>query len=65
MSKRRLVITAVLAGQSQIEVARTYGVSQGWISRLMNRPGESGDSVPWEGWSHVREYVEEVPGRVA
>lgn len=19
----------------------------------------------WEGWSHVREYVEEVPGRVA
>lgn len=35
MSKRRLVITAVLAGQSQSEVARTYGVSQGWISRLM------------------------------
>ena len=32
MSKRRLVITAVLAGQSQSEVARTYGVSQGWIS---------------------------------
>ena len=35
MSKRRLVIAAVLAGQSQSEVARTYGVSQGWISRLM------------------------------
>ena len=34
-SKRRLVITAVLAGSSQSEVARTYGVSQGWISRLM------------------------------
>jgi hypothetical protein len=33
MSKRRLVIAAVLAGQSQSEVARTYGVSQGWISR--------------------------------
>ncbi len=32
MSKRRLVITAVLGGQSQSEVARTYGVSQGWIS---------------------------------
>jgi hypothetical protein len=31
MSKRRLVITAVLAGQSQSEVARTYGVSQGWV----------------------------------
>jgi transposase InsO family protein len=37
MSKRRLVVTAVLAGQSQSEVARTYGVSQGWISRLMAR----------------------------
>lgn len=32
---------------------------------IMNRPGESGDSVPWEGWSHVREYVQEVPGRAA
>lgn len=31
----------------------------------VNRPGKSGDSVPWEGWSHVREYVEEVPGRAA
>lgn len=37
MSKRRLVITAVLAGGSQSEVARTYGVSQPWISRLMAR----------------------------
>lgn len=37
MSKRRLVITAVLSGQSQSEVARTYGVSQGWISKLMAR----------------------------
>ncbi|TWE11101.1 mutator family transposase [Prauserella muralis] len=24
----------------------------------LNRPGKSGDSVLWEGWSHVREYVE-------
>jgi transposase InsO family protein len=31
------VITAVLSGASQSEVARTYGVSQGWISRLMAR----------------------------
>jgi len=34
-SKRRLVIAAVLAGSTQSEAARTYGVSQGWISRLM------------------------------
>lgn len=37
MSKQRLVITAVLAGQSQSAVARRYGVSQGWISKLMTR----------------------------
>lgn len=35
------------------------------VTKDVNPPGESGDSVPWEGWSHVREYVEEVPGRVA
>ncbi len=35
MSKRCLVITAVLAGQSESEVARMHGVSQGWISKLM------------------------------
>jgi two-component system response regulator MtrA len=31
----------------------------------LNRPGKSGDSIRWEGWSHVREYVEEVSGRAA
>lgn len=35
------------------------------VSSGVNRPGVSGDSVPWEGWSYVREYVEEVPGRAA
>ena len=45
MSKRRLVITAVLAGQSQSEVARTYGVSQGWISRLMARYRDEGQDA--------------------
>jgi transposase InsO family protein len=45
MSKRRLVVTAVLAGQSQSDVARTYGVSQGWISRLMARYRLDGDAA--------------------
>ena len=45
MSKRRLVITAVLAGQSQSEVARTYGLSQGWISRLMARYRAEGQAA--------------------
>src|ERR1700760_341792 len=45
MSTRRLVITAVLAGQSQSEVARAYGVSQGWISRLMARHRTDGEAA--------------------
>src|SRR5918993_2342074 len=45
MSKRRLVITAVLAGASQSEVARTYGLSQGWISRLMTRYRDEGEAA--------------------
>jgi transposase len=45
MSKRRLVITAVLAGQSQSGVARTYGVSQGWVSRLMARYRLEGEAA--------------------
>jgi len=45
MSKRRLVITAVLTGQSQSEVARTYGVSQGWISKLMTRYRFEGEAA--------------------
>jgi len=44
-STRRLVITAVLAGSSQSEVARTYGVSQGWISRLMKLYGAEGEAA--------------------
>jgi transposase InsO family protein len=38
VSKARLVITAVvIEGRSQSEVARAYGVSQSWISRLIAR----------------------------
>ena len=44
-SKRRLVIAAVLAGSTQSEAARTYGVSQGWISRLMARYQAEGDAA--------------------
>jgi transposase InsO family protein len=44
-SKRRLVITAGLAGSSQSEAARTYGVSQGWISRLMARYQAEGEAA--------------------
>jgi transposase InsO family protein len=45
MSKQRLVITAVLAGSSQSAAARRYGVSQGWVSRLMARYRAEGDAA--------------------
>jgi transposase InsO family protein len=42
----RLVITAVLVeGRSQSQVARDYGVSQGWISRLVKRYILDGDAA--------------------
>ena len=46
MSKARLVITAVvIEGRSQGEVARAYGVSQGWVSRLVARYRAEGETA--------------------
>ena len=46
MSKARLVITAVVVeGRSQAEVARTYGVSAGWVSKLVARYRSEGDAA--------------------
>jgi transposase len=46
MSKARLVITAVVTeGRSQGEVARAYGVSQGWVSRLAARYRAEGEEA--------------------
>ena len=44
MSKARLIITAVvLEGRSQSTVAREYGVSKGWVSKLVARYRSEGD----------------------
>lgn len=46
MSKARLIITAVvIEGRSQASVARDYGVSKGWVSRLIARYRTEGDSA--------------------
>jgi transposase InsO family protein len=46
VSKARLVITAVIVeGRSQSAVAREYGVSQGWISRLVARYRLEGEAA--------------------
>mgnify|MGYP000898536549 CR=1 FL=1 len=44
MAKNRLIITAVVVeGRSQSEVAREYGVSKGWVSKLVARYRTEGD----------------------
>lgn len=46
MSKARLVITAVVVeGRTQAEVARDYGVSKGWVSKLVARYRDEGDAA--------------------
>lgn len=46
MSNPRLVITAVtVEGLSQGEVARRYGVCQGWVSKLLARYREEGEAA--------------------
>jgi transposase InsO family protein len=46
MSKARLVITAVIVeGRTQAEVAKTYGVSKGWVSKLIARYNAEGETA--------------------
>jgi transposase InsO family protein len=46
MSKARLVITAVIVeGRSQAEAAATYGVSKGWVSKLVARYNAEGEEA--------------------
>ena len=46
MSKARLVITAVvIEGRTQAEVAKSYGVSKGWVSKLIARYNAEGEDA--------------------
>ncbi|MGH3481157.1 MAG: IS481 family transposase [Nocardioidaceae bacterium] len=46
MSKARLVITAVVVeGRTQVEVAAAYGVSKGWVSKLVARYRAEGEAA--------------------
>src|ERR671916_46269 len=46
MSRARLVITAVVVeGRGVREVARDYGVSPGWVSRLVSRYRVDGEAA--------------------
>jgi len=46
MSRARLVITAVVVeGRTQADVARSYGVSPGWVSKLVARYRTDGEAA--------------------
>jgi transposase InsO family protein len=46
VSKARLIITAVIVeGRSQADVARDYGISQAWVSRLIARYRVEGETA--------------------
>jgi len=46
MSRARLVITAVISeGRTQAEVAGAYGVSPGWVSKLVTRYNADGETA--------------------
>ena len=46
MTKARLIITAVIVeGRTQAEVARAYGVSKGWVSKLVARYRAEGEAA--------------------
>ena len=49
-----------IAGEKAVA---NHCVAQGTTD--LNRPGMSGDLTSWEGWSHVRWFVEEVPAGAA
>ena len=67
MSRARLVITAVVVeGRTQAESVGTYGVSKGWVSKLVaryhdedeaafaprsRRPKTAGTRCPWPRWT--------------
>ena len=67
MSRARLVITAVVVeGRKQAEVARSYGVSHGWVSKLVARYRLEGEAAyeprPRRGRGHAMAWA---AGRLA
>jgi hypothetical protein len=60
-------IVALTRTYSLINPAATQRQIQALTAQLltMNRPGMSGDSICWKGWSHGREFLEEVSAGVA
>jgi transposase len=66
MSKARLVITAVVVeGRSQREVARAYGVSQGWVSKLVARYRAEGQAAFEPRSRRPKNAPQAIPGQVA
>jgi len=58
-------ITALHARILRQERLDTAESAKTTAASALNRPGMSGDSTSWEGWSHVRWFVEEVSAGAA
>ncbi len=66
MSKARLVITAVVVeGRSQGEAARAFGVSQGWVSKLVARYRAEGEAAFEPRSRRPKTAPQAIPGQVA
>ena len=66
MSKARLVITAVVVeGRSQGEAARAYGVSQGWVSKLVARYRAEGEAAFEPRSRRPETSPQAIPGQAA
>jgi transposase InsO family protein len=66
MPEARLVITAVVVeGRSQREVARAYGVSQGWVSKLVARYRAEGQAASGPRSRRPKNAPRAIPGQVA
>jgi alpha-tubulin suppressor-like RCC1 family protein len=53
-------VSVTVTDDALVTVSKTLSLTVNAVP--MNRPGVSGDSKPWEGWSHAWEHVEEVSG---
>jgi transposase InsO family protein len=65
VSKAKLIITAVVVeGRTQVEVAASYGVSTGWVSKLLTRYRAEGEAAFEPRSRRPRSSPTAIPGEV-
>jgi hypothetical protein len=64
-TRRSAARVAMIGGGGGEMMADDCRFSNPVSRRDLNCPGMSGGSNSWEGWSHVRWFIEEVPAGAA